>query len=125
MRVVKRAYLAGPPFANEYRRRAAQLLREAGWDPVDPMRRDYRGRTEGHAAEIVEGDLEDIRSCDAVLADFSAADEGTAMEAWFAHGIGKPVIVYTAGSPAHPWTVFVARSVHEALEQAVRALGSL
>jgi nucleoside 2-deoxyribosyltransferase len=124
MRVVKRAYLAGPPFANEYRRRAAQLLREAGWDPVDPMRRDYRGRTEGHEAEIVERDLDDIRSCDAVLADFSAADEGTAMEAWFAQSIGKPVIVYTAGSPAHPWTVFVARSVHEALEQAVRALGS-
>ena len=122
---MKRVYLAGPPFANEYRRRAARLVSEAGWQPIDPMRRDFRGRTEGHEAEIVEGDLADLRSCDAVLADFSAPDEGTAMEAWFAHGLDKPVIAYMGGTPAHPWTVFVARSVHEALEDAVAALAAL
>ena len=49
------------------------------------MRRDFRGATEGHEAEIVDGDLADIDSCDAVLAAFTAADEGTAMEAWYAH----------------------------------------
>ena len=47
------------------------LVEELGWEPVDPMRRDFRGRTEGNEAEIVEGDLEDIEACDAVLADFS------------------------------------------------------
>jgi nucleoside 2-deoxyribosyltransferase len=116
---VSRVYLAGPPFANEYRRRAEALLRAAGHEPVDPMRRDFRGGTEGHEAEIVEGDLDDIRSCDIVLAAFTAPDEGTAMEAWFAHGEGKPVVVYTGGTWAHPWTVYVATSVHESLEAAV------
>ena len=120
-----RVYLAGPPYANEYRRRAVRLAREAGWEPVDPMRRDYRGRTESHEAEIVEGDLAEIRACDAVLADFSSSDEGTAMEAWFAHSIGKPVIAYTAGTPAHPWAVYVADSTHEALENAVAALAAV
>jgi nucleoside 2-deoxyribosyltransferase len=119
---VPRVYLAGPPFADDYRRRASGLVRELGWEPVDPMRRDFRGSTEGNEEEIVAGDLEDIRSCDAVLADFSEADEGTAMEAWYAHGLGKPVVVYTAGRTPHPWTVYVAAAVHAELEDAVRAL---
>lgn len=117
-----RVYLAGPPYAEEYRRRAAALLREAGLEPVDPMRRDFRGRTEGHEEEIVAGDLEDIRSCGAVLAAFTAADEGTAMEAWYAHSLGTPVVAYTAGTPLHPWAAYVSREAHAALEDAVAAL---
>jgi len=117
-----RVYLAGPPYAEEYRRRAAELVRDAGWEPVDPMRRDFRGRTAGREAEIVEGDLSDIDSCDAVLAAFTAPDEGTAMEAWYAHGLGKPVVAYTGGTPPHPWTVYVADAVHDDLELAVSAV---
>jgi nucleoside 2-deoxyribosyltransferase len=117
-----RVYLAGPPFADEYRRRAEELVRARGWEPVDPMRRDFRGATQGREAEIVDGDLADIDSCDAVLAAFTAPDEGTSMEAWYAHAHGIPVIVYTGGSPPHPWTVYVAASVHARLEDAVDAL---
>ena len=93
-----RVYLAGPPFAEEYRRRADALLRSAGHEPVDPMRRDFRGGTEGHEAEIVEGDLADIDSCDAVLANFTRPDEGTAMEAWYAHTAGKRIVAYTGAN---------------------------
>jgi nucleoside 2-deoxyribosyltransferase len=120
---MKRVYLAGPPFAEDYRRRAVELLRDAGLEPVDPMRRDYRGRTEGKENEIVEGDLEEIASCDAVLADFTRPDEGTAMEAWHAHGLGKRIVAYTGGTPPHPWTVYVAESLHADLADAVAALG--
>jgi len=122
---MRRVYLAGPPFADEYRRQAEALAREAGWEPVDPMRRDFRGRTEGHEQEIVEGDLADIDSCQAVLASFAVPDEGTAMEAWYAHARKKPVVVYTGGASAHPWTVYVAHSVHAELEAAVQALSRL
>jgi len=122
---MKRVYLAGPPYADEYRRRAEALVREAGWEPVDPMRRDFRGRTEGREQEIVEGDLADIDGCDAVLAAFTSADEGTAMEAWYAHSHGKPVIAYTGGGPPHPWTVYVAAEVHAELDAAVSALSRL
>ena len=119
---MRRVYLAGPPYADEYRRRAATLLREASLEPVDPMRRDFRGRTEGNEAEIVEGDLADIDSCDAVLAAFTAPDEGTAMEAWYAHTQGIPVIAYTGGTPVHPWTAHLAAAVCADLEEAIRAL---
>jgi nucleoside 2-deoxyribosyltransferase len=121
---LKRVYLAGPPYAEEYRRRAAALADEIGWEAVDPMRRDFRGRTEGKEAEIVEGDLAEIESCDAMLAAFTYPDEGTAMEAWYAHTLGKRVIAYTAGTPPHPWTVYVADVVCGELEQAVQALST-
>ena len=117
-----RVYLAGPPFADEYRRRAAELVHGRGWEPVDPMRRDFRGRTQGHEAEIVRGDLADIDACDAVLAAFTHPDEGTAMEAWYAHGASKRVVAYTGGTPPHPWTVYVADVVFAELEDAVGAL---
>ena len=119
---MRRIYLAGPPFAEEYRRRAAELVAARGCEPVDPMRRDFRGDTVGHEAEIVEGDLEEIASCDAVLAAFAAPDEGTAMEAWHAHAIGRPVVAWTGGRKPHPWTVYVSAVVCDELEDAVRAL---
>ena len=121
---VRRVYLAGPPYADEYRRRAEALVRGVGWEPVDPMRRDFRGLTAGNEVEIVEGDLAEIRSCDAVLAAFASPDEGTAMEAWYAHTLGKRVVVYTAGTPPHPWTVYVADAICDDLEHAVWALGA-
>lgn len=117
-----RVYVAGPPYAEEYRRRAIELLRERALEPVDPFVRDFRGRTEGNEAAIVEGDLRDIDSCEAVLAAFTTADEGTAMEAWYAHSQGKRVIAYTGGAPAHPWTVYVAAGVFDELEDAVAAI---
>jgi nucleoside 2-deoxyribosyltransferase len=122
---VRRIYLAGPPFAEEYRRRASGLLSARGCEPVDPMRRDFRGNTTGNEAEIVEGDLEEIASCDAVLASFTAPDEGTAMEAWHAHTLGLPVVAYTGGTPPHPWTVYVAAQVHADLEAAVAAVAAV
>jgi nucleoside 2-deoxyribosyltransferase len=117
-----RVYLAGPPFAEEYRRRAAELLRARGHEPVDPMRRDFRGRTSGNEAAIVEGDLADIDACDVMLAAFTAPDEGTAMEAWYAHSRGTPVVAYTGGAPPHPWSVYVSASVHAELADAVNAI---
>ncbi len=121
---MKRIYLAGPPYADEYRRRAATLIDELGLVPVDPMRRDYRGDTRGHEAEIVEGDLAEIESCDAVLACFTSPDEGTAMEAWYAHGLGKHVVAYTGGTPPHPWTVYVSDAICDQLEDAAQSLRS-
>ncbi|MFL5972760.1 MAG: nucleoside 2-deoxyribosyltransferase [Gaiellaceae bacterium] len=117
-----RVYLAGPPASDEYRRRADELVRAAGWEPLDPFRRDFRGRTEGHETEIVEGDLADIDTCDAVLADFTVADEGTAMEAWYAHSRGKRVVAYTGGRVPHPWTIYVAADVCAELDAAVEVL---
>ena len=117
-----RVYLAGPPYAEEYRRRASELLVPRGAEPIDPMRRDYRGRTAGNEDQIVEGDLADIDHCDAMLASFTHPDEGTAMEAWYAHGIRVPVVAYTGGTPVHPWVGYVAVAVRASLDDAVETL---
>lgn len=98
------------------------LVQRIGWEPIDPMRRDFRGQTQGKEDEIVEGDLAEIRDCDAVLAAFLSPDEGTAMEAWYAHTLRKLVVVYTGGSPPHPWTVYVADVICDDLEDAVQSL---
>lgn len=118
----KRVYLAGPPYADEYRRRAAALVEAIGWEPVDPTRRDFRGSTRGKEREIVEGDLADIDAWDALLAAFTSPDEGTAMEAWYAHSAEKLVVAYTGGALPHPWTVYVADVICADLEEAVDAL---
>jgi hypothetical protein len=47
------------------------------------------------------------------------------MEARYAHAAGKPVVAYTGGAPAHPWTVYVAIEVCADLDQAVDALESV
>jgi nucleoside 2-deoxyribosyltransferase len=60
----------------------------------------------------------------AVLADFTRADDGTAMEARHAPSHGKRVVAYTGGTPPHPWTVYVADEVCADLEAAVRSLCS-
>ena len=57
-----------------------------------------------------------------MLAAFTAPDEGTAMEAWYAHAAGTRVVAYTGGTPVHPWTRFVAAAVYANLEDAVAAL---
>ena len=54
----------------------------------------------------------------------SAPDEGTAMEAWYAHSLGKRVVAYTGGTPPHPWTVYVAAEVRADLEAAVAAVAA-
>ena len=59
-----------------------------------------------------------------MLAAFTAPDEGTAMEAWYAHSRGIRVVAYTGGTPSHPWTRYVAESVHASLEDAVAALAA-
>ena len=118
----RRVYLAGPPFAEEYRRRADPLVRAhrlgAGRSDAAGFPRAHGG----HEDEIVSGDLADIDSCDAVLAAFTAPDEGTAMEAWYAHSRGKRVVAYTGGPRRIPWTVYVADAVHADLDDAVAAL---
>ena len=120
-----RVYLAGPPYAEEYRRRAAQRLGKAGHEPVDPMRRDFRGATAGREQELVGGDLADIDGCGAVLADFTRPDEGTSMEAGYAHSRGIPVVAYTGGTPPHPWTVYVTAAAHADLEAAIASLSDM
>lgn len=113
-----RVYLAGHPYADDYRAQATLLL---GTAAVDPMVRDFRGNERGNAAVIVEGDLAEILRCDVVLANFATPDEGTSMEAWYAYSKGIPVVAYTGGSRLHPWVEYIADAVCMSLGDACAA----
>ena len=86
-------------------RQATKNILGGNFNYLDPMRRDYRGREldPGIAEEIVDGDLEDIRESDFILAMADRPSWGTAMEIHFAASIGKPVIVVCSSSKPSPW----------------------
>ena len=82
----KRVYLAGPIFGKNddectgWRTAASAWLTMKGFEPVDPMRRDYRGREDLAPEAIVSGDMEDILLCGYILANVNEPSWGTAME---------------------------------------------
>jgi nucleoside 2-deoxyribosyltransferase len=86
---------------------------------VDPMVRDDRGQEDANVDAIVDGDLADIASCDAVLASAENPSWGTAMEIRAAsHEMGKRVIAFRWKPDVSPWLkkhATVVRSMTEAL----------
>jgi nucleoside 2-deoxyribosyltransferase len=103
-----------------WRDAAAELLRNLGHEPVDPMVRDYRGREAQNAHDIVDGDLADIRSCDAVIVKADAPSWGTAMEVLYAAREARvPVVAYGAPENPSPWLLVHARAFAATVDQAV------
>lgn len=106
--------------AKDWRAQAAELL---NGDVLDPMARDYRGQEDQNVAAIVEGDLDDIAQCEAVLAWCPRASWGTAMEIHHASTQGQPVIaVVPEGQPVSPWLRYHTTTVVHTLEDAVTAI---
>lgn len=117
-----KVYLGGPingctdEEANGWRTEAKALLEELGFEWVDPMRRDYRGREmePGIAREIVAGDLEDIHACDVLLMNCPRPSVGTSMEVFYGHQIGKRVVcVVPEGWVPSPWLVVHSSAIVE------------
>lgn len=147
---IKTVYLAGginglnDSDANDWRTRVKDLLpREVG--VIDPMSRDYRGKEDENVKEIVEGDLADIKQCEAVIAYCPRPSWGTAMEIhWTANqgrwvtvthggndyepsktstlGLRKIIAVVPEGIPVSPWLRHHTDAVVHTLEEAVDAL---
>lgn len=107
---MKTVYLCGPingctdEQANGWRDRAKAAL--TGYDILDPMRRDYRGREAGNEGNIVRDDLKDIRAADIILANVERPSWGTAMEIYAAGSLGRALIYgFGVGSHPSPWLV--------------------
>lgn len=101
---------------NDWRTEAKQLL--VGFETLDPMRRDYRGREAECVNEIVHGDLIDIRKSNVVLAMCPRPSWGTAMEIYFARKKGKAVFTVVPPGPVSPWLTYhskVCRSLEDAV----------
>ena len=111
-----------------WRRNATLLLADNGFQAVDPMARDYRGKEDQNWQAIVEGDLEDIRSVGSLLVNAERASWGTAMEIHAAWTMGLQVVAFVpSGKPVSPWLRYhtrdnIAPNLDAAVVQLVRLL---
>lgn len=99
---IKTVYLAGginglsDSDANDWRTEAKRLLpREIA--VLDPMSRDYRGKEDENVWEIIDGDLADIKQCEAMIAYCPRPSWGTAMEIHWTATLGKAIVIRSGG----------------------------
>lgn len=127
-------YLAGPingctdDEANDWREKFIDLLADQMdvFGVLDPMRRDYRGEEDGSVDEIVDGDKEDIRHCDIFLAYCWQPSWGTAMEMFYAHILGRLIIlIMPDGVKVSPWLRYHADHIVRTLDEAAELIRGL
>ena len=90
---------------------------------LDPMRRKFVNRQVDSANEIVEFDLQDVRSADIVLVNYNKPSIGTSMEVFYAaFDQGKFVISFSPFSfeNCSPWMVRFSTKILPTLEDACR-----
>jgi nucleoside 2-deoxyribosyltransferase len=127
-----RIYLGGPingcsdDEAHGWRDAVKPLLALKGYDCVNPMDRDYRGREmePGIVEEIVELDKKDIDSCEVLLMACPKPSVGTSMEVFYGWQACKKVIcVVPKDHTPSPWLVYHSDHVFRgSVEDAVREL---
>ncbi len=105
-----KVYLAGAIWGVKdpatWRRDVTAQLPE-GWEAINPMDLElFVDNEDANPELVVERDLHAIEECDAVLALITQPSWGTAMEVFFAHEMGIPVIGWNPrpdGRPVGPW----------------------
>ena len=120
MRRIATLYLAGPdvffPDAADLLARKQELCAAAGFAAVTPHTAELveSEPSEAMAREIYAADVARLRRADALVANFTpwrgpGCDPGTAFEAGFAAGLGKPVFAYMnvpdEDSAEHRWRI--------------------
>jgi nucleoside 2-deoxyribosyltransferase len=97
----QKIYLCGPIMdcnpseTKDWRTRAKERL--AGrFVLLDPMRRNFRDNEIDSSNEIVDFDLQDVRTADILLVNYSKPSVGTSMEVFYAgHDLGKFVVAFS------------------------------
>lgn len=90
-------------------------------ETIDPMRRDYRGVEHEDPEAIIDGDLEDIDWCDAVLAMCMRPSWGTAMEIFYAKNIARKPVYIVAPENCSPWLMVHCTERFDTLDEAIEA----
>lgn len=125
---MKTVYLAGgiaglsDAQCNDWRDYATKELEAAGYQTLNPMRRDYRGYTgEAYAKEVVEFDKADINASDIVLAMAHKPSWGTAMEILYSWEQKKDILAIVAPETS-PWIIYHTTERYLSLEEALYVL---
>lgn len=123
-------YLAGPIQGmtdlecKVWRQEARVPLERRGCVVIDPLDRDYRGREDEHAEEIVDGDKDAIEQCDLLLVNACQPSWGTAMEVIYTKSIGKDVVAFTDCEAISPWLRCHTTAIYRTLNDAILGITS-
>lgn len=124
---MKTIYLCGPIMdehdgvARNWRKTAIRQLGKR-FCILDPMRRNFKDREVDSANEIVDFDLQDIRSSDILLVNYNKASIGTAMEVFYAaNDLGKFVVAFSPFDYKNcsPWMIRYCTKILPSLEAAM------
>jgi nucleoside 2-deoxyribosyltransferase len=105
-----------------WRTQAASLLCVHDVEVVDPMARDFRGREDEVADELVDADKEEIEQCDVLLVNANQPGWGTAMEVFYAKSLGKQVIAFSNAESISPWLRCHAWAIFGTLDEAIAGI---
>jgi len=120
---MRRVYLAGPIFQCEdhecihWREEAKRALE--GFTVIDPMERDYRGKTDENFREIVEQDKALIDACEIVLVNHLKPSVGTSMEILYAWENQKQIFIVTENGHNSPWLLYHSHGLFASLKAAI------
>jgi len=107
-----------------------RILKEKGFGVIDQFQEkkmdyssieDFRGKKR-LAEKIVRNDLKFIEKCDVVVAICDKPSFGTAMEIYYAKGLGKKVIVLNETAQRSPWPIAFADQIVKNKEELIKAL---
>jgi nucleoside 2-deoxyribosyltransferase len=84
------------------------------YEIIDPLKRDYRKTKFNYvnSRDIVLGDLKDLDHSHVIIANCEKPGWGTAMEIFYGHMKGKPILFFTSNKNPSPWLLSHARNVH-------------
>lgn len=111
----KKAFVSGPiqdmETEQSYRNAIRKICVRCGYEVVDPWEREkimYRGTetvwwSKVPAADFIRRDLEDIESCNTLVAYFPRLSAGTCMELFYAKLKGKKTICVCEIENPSPW----------------------
>lgn len=101
---MKTIYLCGPinGCSNSECSEWRELVKTWGFETLDPMRRDYRGKEDGCVKEIVELDKIDVVNSDIILVNYARPSVGTSMKILYAFERGKLIIVVSDKNVKYP-----------------------
>jgi len=129
-----RVYLSGPIYGTtdqeqEWRMIATDRLKNL-FQILNPLDRDFRGTKFDvvNSSKIVRDDMAAVDHSNVVLANAEKPGWGTAMEIFYAHMKGKPVLFFTSNDNPSPWLLARARqftSLDNAIEELIKFRNTL
>jgi nucleoside 2-deoxyribosyltransferase len=111
--MTKKIYLCGPINGrsdDDCKNWREWFKKQATFQYIDPMRRDYRGKETELICEIVLLDKLDIQQSDALIVYYDKPSVGTSMEVFYADSLKKPIVLINASGDENlsPWLIYHA-----------------